>query len=295
MAELYIKFEFWIAASQLVLAMFGMGATLTAKDFRDVLTEPRAFSVGTAIQLLIVPLVAFIFIKAFDLHGGIAVGIALIAAVPGGTISNVFTFFARGNSALSISITSITTVLSLLMTPLILALLISEFLPANFIMPHGKMMKDIALTLLLPLSLGMAYLRYFPITAVSLSKWCIRASLVGIILIVIGSYINGRLNISAFGYQNMALIFFFLIVLIVINQRLPKLIGLSFSDATAIEFEVIFRNINLGILLKASIFPAADTETADLGNIVLFSLLLYGFTVIFIAAPLIWSKRRNNK
>ncbi|QIR14995.1 bile acid:sodium symporter family protein [Shewanella aestuarii] len=293
MAELYLKYEFWIAAFQLTLAMFGMGATLTPKDFRDVLTEPRAFSIGTIIQLLVVPLIAFIFIKALNLHSGLAVGIALIAAVPGGTVSNVFTYFARGNSALSISLTSITTVLCLLLTPLILSLLISKFLPADFTMPHAKMIKDIALTLLVPLILGMVFLRFFPTIASSISKWCIRGSLIGIVLIVIGSYINGRLNMSAFGYQNMAYILLFLIALVFINQKLPKLLGLSYADATAIEFEVVFRNINLGILLNASIFPAAVAETAQLGNIVLLSLLLFGFAEMFIAAPLIWLKRRN--
>jgi BASS family bile acid:Na+ symporter len=293
-AELYIKYEFWIAVVQLVLAMFGMGATLTPKDFRDVVAEPRAFSVGTTMQLIIVPLIAFIFIKAFGLNGGLAVGVALIAAIPGGTTSNVFTHIARGNTALSISITGVTTLLSLLLTPLILSLLIREFLPSDFSMPYVKIMKEIALTLLVPLFLGMIYLRFFTRTAANLSKWCIRVSLFGVLLIVIGSYVNGRLNMASFGYQNMITILLFMFAIVVINQLLPKLLGVSRSDSTAIEFEVIFRNINLGILLNVSIFPATVPETAHLGNMVLFSLLLFGFAALFMAAPLIGIKRRYN-
>ena len=100
--------------------MLGMGATLTGKDFRDVLLEPRAVSFGTGIQLLLVPLTAFLFIQFPGVGTGVAVGIALIAAIPGGTTSNIFTYLARGNFALSICITAVTTLACLVSTPLIL-------------------------------------------------------------------------------------------------------------------------------------------------------------------------------
>ena len=92
MADFYVKHEYWFAAIQLILAMLGMGATLTGKDFRDVVLEPLAISVGTAVQLVVVPLTAFVFLRLLGVQGGLAVGIALIAAIPGGTVSNIFTF-----------------------------------------------------------------------------------------------------------------------------------------------------------------------------------------------------------
>lgn len=78
-------------------------------------------------------------------------GMALIAAIPGGTTSNIFTYMARGNTPLSILITGITTVACLLTTPLILSLIITQYLPTDFTMPTGKIIIEIALTLLLPL------------------------------------------------------------------------------------------------------------------------------------------------
>ncbi len=295
MAEFYVQHEYWFAAIQLILAMMGMGATLTGKDFRDVVREPLAVTLGSVIQLIAVPLTAFLFLRLLGVHDGVAVGIALIAAIPGGTVSNIFTFFARGNSALSISITALTTLACLVSTPLILSLLISEYLPPDFTMPRAQIVREIALTLLLPLALGMLYLYLYPRSAPVLSKWCIRGSLFGILLIVLGSATAGRLDAGAFGPTNMLLVTLFAIIISAMGYLVPRLIKLSRPDATAIEFEVIVRNINLGVLIKASIFPAAAIETARLGDMVLFSLLLYGVLQMLMGAFLIWFERYSFK
>ncbi len=294
MAEFYVQNEYWFAAAQLVLAMLGMGATLTGKDFRDLAREPLAVTVGTAVQLVAVPLTAYLFLRLFGIQGGVAVGIALIAAIPGGTVSNIFTFLSRGNSALSISITGITTLACLLTTPLILSLLISQQLPEDFTMPRGQVISEIALTLLLPLAVGMAYLYMYPRTAAAFSRWCIRGSLLGILFIVVGSAIAGRLDAAAFGVHNMLLVTLFTLVLTVMAWGVPRLLKLAPADVTAIEFEVVVRNINLGVLIKASLFPAAAAGTAALGDMVLFSLLLYGALQLLIGAPLIWMARRRS-
>ncbi|CAA0095857.1 Pantothenate precursors transporter PanS [Halioglobus japonicus] len=287
MGAFYVEYEYWFAAFQLVMAMLGMGATLTGRDFRDVVREPRSVTFGLVVQLVLVPLAAFAFLRVLGVSGGVAIGIALIAAIPGGTTSNIFTFFARGNSALSISITGLTTLACLATTPLILAALISDSLPDNFAMPTGQIVNEIAFTLLLPLALGMAYLYMYPEKAVVVSKWCIRASLLGIVLIVIGSTSAGRLNIEAFGLENVLLVVAFTMVLTAMAWLASHLFRLSRPDATAIEFEVIIRNVNLGVLLKASLFPAATAATSHLGDAVLFSLLLYGGLQLIIAAILV--------
>ncbi len=295
MGEFYVQHEYWFAAIQLVLAMLGMGATLTGKDFRDVVREPLAVTLGTGIQLVAVPLTAFLFLRLLGVSGGAAVGIALIAAIPGGTVSNIFTFLARGNSALSISITALTTLACLVTTPLILSLLISEFLPADFTMPRGRIIAEIALTLLLPLAAGMLFLYLYPRTAPLLSKWSIRGSLFGILLIIVGSASAGRLDISAFGQDNILLVVVFTAALAVMAWLVPRMMGLARADASAIELEVIVRNINLGVLIKASIFPAANTATATLGDMVLFSLLLYGALQLFAGGILVFLHRKASR
>ena len=287
MGDFYVEYEYWFAVFQLVMAMFGMGATLTARDFRDVVSEPKAVTLGMVVQLVLVPIAAFIFLRLLSIQGGVAIGIALIAAIPGGTTSNIFTFFARGNSALSISITGLTTLACLLTTPLILTVLISDSLPADFSMPQGQIVSEIAFTLLLPLALGMLYLYLYPRSAVGVSKWSIRASLLGIAMIVIGSIVAGRLNLEAFGMDNVLLVVLFTLALSVTGWLGPWIFRLARADSAAISFEVIVRNTNLGVLLKASLFPASALATAQLGDSVLFTLLLYGGLQLMIAPILI--------
>lgn len=292
MGELYVQYEYWVAAIQLILAMLGMGATLTGEDFRDVIREPEAVTIGNIVQLLAVPLVAFLFIKGFGLAGGIAVGVALIASIPGGTTSNIFTYMARGNSPLSISITALTTLACLISTPLILGLLITDYLPANFAMPAGQIVVEIALNLLLPLVVGMAVLKYLPSIAPTLSKWSIRLSLFAILLIVVGSASAGRLDIQAFGSENLLLVIGFLLLIAVFAWLIPKILGLTSPDRTAIEMEVIVRNVNLAVLIKASMFPAISGVVDPLGDTVLFTVLLYGAMQMIVAAFLIVMRRR---
>ena len=287
MGELYVQYEYWFASFQLVTAMFGMGATLTTRDFSDVVREPKAVSLGLVIQLAMVPLLAFAYLFGMGITGGVAIGIALIAAIPGGTTSNIFTFFARGNSALSICITGLTTLACLISTPLILSLLISDSLPAGFTMPTGQIVTEIALTLLLPLALGMLLLHLYPASAGTWSKWSIRASLFGIILIVVGSASAGRLDIDAFGMDNIQLVLGFTLLLVILGASAPRLLGLIKRDAIAVEFEVIVRNTNLGVMLKASLFPASVGATAQLGDTVMFTVLLYGGLQLLLAPILI--------
>ena len=295
MFDFYVQQEYWFAAIQLILAMVGMGATLTLRDFKEVLIEPKAVSIGLGIQLVIVPLTILFLIKAFELTGGIAIGFALIAAIPGGAVSNIFTHFAKGNIALSISITAITTLACLATTPLILDFLIASYMPENFVMPAGKIAIEIASYLLLPLIAGMVILRTFPNQAELFSKWCIRGSLFVIALIVIGSLGAGRLDFKAFGITNIALVFLLALILAILARPFGKILSLSQSDTTAIEMEVSVRSINLGLLIKASLFPATAGSTDNLGNTVLFTLLLYGGLQLVAGAILIGWHRQKAK
>ena len=288
MGEFYIQNEYWFSVFQLVTAMIGMGATLTVKDFRELLLEPKAVASGTTIQMVIVPLIAFAMISLFGLAGGIAVGLALIASVPGGSTSNIFTHFAGGNIALSVAITAVTTLACLFSTPIVLDLLISGYMPGDFVMPKAKIMKEIALTLLLPLGLGMLVLKLLPNIAEKFSKWCIRISLAGLLAIVVGAASSGRLDLKAFGFDNVALIIGFILLVTFISWMLSwGLLRLSKRDSIAVDMEVAVRNINLGLMLKAIIFPAVLGQKDPVGDTVLLALLLYGGVMLFVAGALI--------
>lgn len=87
----YVQNEYWFAAVQLTLAMLGMGATLKLSDFRDVAREPKGVTIGVLVQIVAVPLVTLLLIQSVGLDVGVLIGIALIAAIPGGTVSNIYT------------------------------------------------------------------------------------------------------------------------------------------------------------------------------------------------------------
>lgn len=165
-------------------------------------------------------------------------------------------------------------------------------MPGDFVMPKAKIMKEIALTLLLPLGLGMLILKLLPNIAEKFSKWCIRISLVGLLGIVVGAASSGRLDLKAFGFDNVALIIGFILLVTFISWMLSwGLLRLSKRDSIAVDMEVAVRNINLGLMLKAIIFPAVLGQKDPVGDTVLLALLLYGGVMLFMAAGLIGAHR----
>jgi len=181
---------------------------------------------------------------------------------------------AKGNIPLSISITGATTLACLVTTPLILGLLITEYLPSGFTMPTKQIVSEIALTLLLPLFIGMIILKQAPENAKWISQWSIRLSLLFIAFIVVGSASAGRLDIDAFGIANVQMVFVFILVITFISIMAAKLSNLTTQDGTAIQMEVVVRNINLGVLIKASMFPVVAGTATQTGDMVLFTILL---------------------
>lgn len=291
MFSFYLAHEYWFAAAQLTLAMLGMGASLTLKDFAGIVKNPRAFTIGMGLQLILVPLVAYLFILFSGALAGVLVGLALLAAIPGGTVSNIFTYMAKGNIVLSIAVTAITTIGCLVTTPIILNLLVSQHMPANFIMPVGRIAFEICIFLLIPLFCGMAIYAKLPKLAAKVSKLGIYGSIFVIALIVIGSAGAGRLDLSAFGTNNILIILIFALILLCLSAIVPQLLRLNAEDVTAIQIEVTVRNTNLGLLLNASLFPTGHA----LGGTVLMTLLLYGAVMLLLGGGLIAYKRRLHR
>lgn len=291
--DFYVQHEYWFAAAQLILAMLGMGATLSLGDFTRVFADLKGFSVGIVLQLVAVPLAAYFFILAISGSPGLAVGLAVCAAIPGGTVSNIFTYFARGHIALSIALTGVATVACLVTTPIVLDLLITQYMPEDFVMPAGRIATEIGLCLLLPLVVGMVYLRVFPASAPFFSRWCIRSSLFIIGLIVVGALGSGRLDLESFGLTNIGWVLAFIVLLSVVSHLVPRLLGNSLSDVIAINMEVAVRNTNLGLLIKASLFPAVVGVTDPVGDQALFTILLYGGLMLMISGVMIALYRRQ--
>ena len=295
MFSYYLEYEYWIAAAQLVLAMLGMGATLRVRDFVEVIKSPWPISVGVVVQVVAVPVVAALFLFALELDTGVAIGLAMCAAIPGGTISNVFTFLGRGHVALSIGLTGITTLGCLVTTPIVLGLLITQHMPPDFSMPAGAIAREIGLALLLPLVLGMIFLSIKPAWAPTLSKYCIRTSLGLILVIAVGATGSGRVDLEKFGLYNLAVVMAFMLLLATMSWVLPRLLGLVNRDITAINIEVTARNASLGVMLAASMFPATAVGVESTGANALFTVLIYGGAGILAGLVLVRIHRYLNR
>jgi BASS family bile acid:Na+ symporter len=221
------------------------------------------------------------------------IGMAIVASIPGGTVSNIFTFMARGNVPLSISITTLTSIACLVTTPIILDFLISDYMTDSFVMPAKKVAIEIGLCLLLPLGLGMAFLKRLPNYAERFSKLCVKGSLVGIGIIVIGSLGAGRLNFANTSGDDIGVLCLFILSLSLMGIWLTKGFGLASEDNRAIEMEVVVRNINLGFLLKVSLFPTVAGQSNPVADMALFSMLLYGAWQMTMGIFLIFWRRRQ--
>ena len=295
MSDFYSQYEYWIAATQLLLAMLGMGATLRVRDFAAVAKAPWAITVGCVLQIIVVPLIAALFLRFLPLEPGVAIGLALCAAIPGGTLSNIFTFLGRGHVALSIALTGVTTLACLVTTPFVLSLLISQHMPADFTMPAAQIAQEITLILLLPLIAGMVLLQAAPAIAPRFSKICIRGSLFFILVIVVGATASGRVDIPRFGLYNFAVVMGFMFTLCALSLLLPRLLKLSSRDTTAINIEITVRNGNLGLLIKASMFPAVLGATDPIGDAILFTVLIYGGAALLVGLGQIYVHRWLNR
>jgi len=291
--ENYPAYEFALASSQLFLAMLGMGALLTPGDFVLEVKRPRGLLAGLGLQWILVPLMALLVGFIMPVPVGIAVGLVLVAAVPGGTLSNILTLFGRGNIALSISLTSITTVAALLFTPTLLQLLASRHLPPGFSMPTGRLAFDIFITLVIPLGIGMGVRQLAsPVFAGQFSKWVIRLSLSLIGLMVVGAGGAGRLDPGAYGVLGVMALVVFCLCIQGSALLACKVLDLKGADILAVVVEVGFRNMSLAVAVKAVVFPAQAGVLDPLGDAVFFTVLLYGgVSMVMSLIPVMVNRR----
>ena len=250
--------------------MLGMGATLSLSQFIAVFKDPRGLGLGLALQLLFVPAVAVAIVYAFDLGPGWAVGLCLVASVPGGAFSNLLTFLARGNTPLSIAVTVSSTALAMVTVPVILGIIASAYLPAEFEFPIHEAIVEIGAYLVIPLIVGMMVYRWANAIAETVAKWAIRASVALLVVITASSLGSGRITIWAYGWGPPLIILLFGVVVAVTTPHICRLLGRYDDDTSALQIEVTVRNVGIALLLVHFFFPGDDRQAH-----VLFTCLFY--------------------
>ena len=249
----------WILNIALAFVMFGIALSIDWRDFKPVVLKPKALIVGVASQFLIFPLISFLLVLFLKPAPSIALGMILVAACPGGNISNFITHFSRGNDALSVSLTAIATLLAVVMTPLNLAFWGNLYEPTSVILKSVsvepiEMVKLVGLILGVPLVLGMFIHEKFPLFAQRTSIVMKKLSLLFLIALIFLALGN---NLEAFERYVMEVFWLVLLhnfVAFATGFSLAKWWGLSWKDTKTITIETGIQNSGLGLLLIFTFF-----------------------------------------
>ncbi|GGC94706.1 sodium transporter [Thalassobacillus devorans] len=261
-AFLYPPAFTWIApyiTPLLGIIMFGMGLTLSAKDFQEVFRRPKDVAIGVGAQFLIMPVLAFILAVSLPVSPQVAAGVILVGCCPGGTSSNVMTYLSKGDTALSVAITAVSTLLAPVLTPLLVLLFASRWLPIS----PGALFLSIVNIVLIPILLGFivkallgskveAGVKAFPLVSV--------IAIVAIVTAVVG--VNQQ-QIATTGAIIFAIVVLHNVLGYLIGLGLGRMMGMDASKQRAVSIEVGMQNSGLGATLAAAHFsPLAAVPSA---------------------------------
>lgn len=249
----------WVLNITLAIIMFGVALGITKDDFKRLFKNPKILLTGVISQFFLLPLVTFLFIKLVNPMPSIALGMMMVAACPGGNISNFMTQMAKGNSALSISLTAFSTLVCLVMTPFNLYFYGNLYAPTAVILQTielnpWELVKLVTLILGIPLILGMWVRKSKPDLSVKLAKILKPISLIIFMLfIVIAFYENLDIFINYIEYVLILVIVHNLLALAT-GFYFAKLMRLTFTDQKTLAIETGIQNSGLGLLLIFSFF-----------------------------------------
>lgn len=248
----------WIVVL-LGIIMFGMGLTISGKDFAEVVRRPFDVAIGVLSQFIVMPLLAVLLTQLIPMSPEVAAGVILVGCCPGGTASNVMTYLSKGDVALSVACTSVTTLLAPIVTPFLVWLFASQYLPVDAM----SMFLSIVKVILVPLALGFILQKIMPGVVKAAVPALPLVSVVGIVLIVAAVVAVNKAAISQSG-----LLIFAVVVLhngfgLLLGYFAARFAGLSLAKRKAISIEVGMQNSGLGAALANAHFsPLAAVPSA---------------------------------
>jgi BASS family bile acid:Na+ symporter len=247
----------------LALIMFCMGLTLKAEDFRRIVATPSLVAIGVTLQFLLMPLLAWLIAKGLDLAPMLTTGMILVGACSGGTASNVMTYLARGDVALSISLTTASTLLAVVMTPWLSWL----YIDATISVPVWSMLQTILLLVIAPVVAGLLCNRYLHKQVRPLQRLCPLIAMLAIVFIIA--------IVVAINAGRMQSLTTLLLLAVILHNLLGLLLGyqvtrwLGFDDriARTLAIEVGMQNSGLAVALALKNFAALAALPAALFSI----------------------------
>lgn len=247
----------------LTVIMFGMGMTLTWNRFASVVKSPRIIILGVGLQYLIMPFVAFVLSKLFSLSSDVTVGMVLVGSTAGGTASNVISYLARGNVALSIMLTMTSTVLAVLAMPLLTLLYLEHLVPVPFRGMMVSMLQIVAIPVLFGTTINTLWEKrlekvrgVFPLVSTG--------GIVVVIAIIVGL---NRENLFTVGLVTIISVTLHNLCGLISGYWLPRLFGYDDQTCRTLSIEVGMQNSGMSVALAVKHFSAAAAVPGALFSI----------------------------
>ena len=264
----------------LAFIMFALGLGLTGAEFLRVLKQPKDFLVGAISQIILLPIIAFILIKIWPISPELAIGVMIIAAAPGGVTSNILTSFAKGDVALSVSLTAIISLLSVITVPFIIITSLN-LLDLNNVSQNislTNMALSMFLIVTLPVILGMIIKKILSNFVLSFEPIAKKISIFLFVLVLIGAILAERNNVIAYFAQAGLITLVLNVVMMIVAFYVAQLLGSGMAQKKCIAIECGLQNGTLAIFVATTLFgggvyliPAAT-----------YSLIMFVTSLIFV-------------
>ena len=238
-------------------AMFGMGLTIKADDFKAVLTHPKEIIIGCIAQYTIMPLSAWALSMLLQLPPDLAVGVILVGCCPGGTASNVITYIAGGDVSLSVGMTIVSTLLAPLMTPLLTYALAGAWVDVSLY----AMILSVIKVILIPVLLGIIIHRALGKVMEKIASFVPLISVVAIVMIIAGIVANNVEKILSCGLLVLGVVILHNFLGISLGLLASRLFHINYDKTTAIAIEVGMQNSGLAVSLASANFAANPLAT----------------------------------
>ena len=264
----------------LAFIMFVLGLGLTGADFLRVIKQPRDFLIGTFSQIILLPIIALILVMIWPISPELAIGVMIIAAAPGGVTSNLLTSFARGDVALSVSLTAIISLLCVITIPFIILTSVELLGVSNITQDISllSMSRDMFLIVTVPVILGMLLRRFASRVALQFEPIAKKISIVLFILVLLGAIVAERENVISYFAQAGLITLVLNVVMMVVAYYVAQFLASGVKQKKCITIECGLQNGTLAIFVGTSIFgggmyiiPAAT-----------YSLIMFATSLIFI-------------
>ncbi|MGA6877805.1 bile acid:sodium symporter family protein [Acinetobacter sp. AND/436] len=262
----------------LAIIMVGLGLELTPKDFARVTKHPKAVLVALFCQLVLLVGTAFLLCKILALPPLLAVGMMLLAASPGGSTANLFSYLFKGDLALNITLTAINSVIAALTLPIIVNFAIAHFLQADqsIGLQFSKILQVFGI-IIVPVIIGMLIRHYAPRLTEKLNKPLRIFAVIFLILIIIGAIVQERHNILNYIGDIGLATALFCISSLVIGYFVPRLFGINSAQARASAFEIGIHNSTLAMTIALTVMASSTVAMPA----AVYSIFMYIFAAIF--------------